>query len=439
MSDLSVQATLAGNAAALSRAEADAPSMTTLWWRLVPLMMAGLFLNVLDRYNIAFAALQMNGDLGLSNTSFGLGAGFLAVGMLIFGIPSTLLLQRIGARRWISVTLIAWGLCSAATAFVSNAQELCIVRLFLGMAEAGFVPGSVLYFSQWFPNEYRGRVLGTFIFVQPVALLVGGPLSGVLLSSGGAWNLAGWQWLFIVEALPTLLLAVLIYRFLPDSPAKAPWLRQPEKRWLEDRLAAERAQAPQPAASIRQGLHDRRVWVLAAVYLAFATSGAGPNMFLPLIIRSMGHSVKMTGVVFLVPTLAAMVLLPFWGMWADRARRPGLVVATASGVIAAGLAGTAVLLPSSWSLVPLSIAMTGFYGFTPAFWTIPPTLLVGVGAATGIALISVVGNGGTLVGPSVLGWLLDTTGSYETGLLLLAAIAAGASAVMIAWALRRDQ
>ena len=157
------QATLPASFASDAPDARDAPSMSKLWWRIMPLMMAGLFLNVLDRYNISFAALRMNADLGLSNTVFGLGAGFLAVGMLIFGIPSTIVLHKVGARRWISVTLVIWGFCSAATAFVSNATELCIARLLLGAAEAGFVPGSILYFSQWFPTEYRGRVLGSFL------------------------------------------------------------------------------------------------------------------------------------------------------------------------------------------------------------------------------------------------------------------------------------
>ena len=408
------QATLPASFASDAPDARDAPSMSKLWWRIMPLMMAGLFLNVLDRYNISFAALRMNADLGLSNTVFGLGAGFLAVGMLIFGIPSTIVLHKVGARRWISVTLVIWGFCSAATAFVSNATELCIARLLLGAAEAGFVPGSILYFSQWFPTEYRGRVLGSFIFVQPVALLIGSPLSGFLLSHDGVGGLQGWQWLFIVEATPTLALAALVYFYLPDSLAKAKWLTLPEKKWLGRKLAAEKAQNAEPGISVKAGFRDRRIWILAGVYIAYAASGSAPS-------------------VFLLPTLAATVLLPMWGMWADRAPRRGLVVATASGLIAAGLIGTAMLLPSSWSLVPLSIAMIGFFGFTPAFWTIPPTLLTGVTAATGIALINVVGNSGTLVGPYFLGWLLDSTGSYATGLVSLAALAAIAAVVMLAW------
>jgi ACS family tartrate transporter-like MFS transporter len=406
-------------------------TMAQVWWHVVPIMAAALFCNVLDRINLGFAALQMNQALALTNALFGLGAGFFAVGICLFGIPSTLILHRLGARRWICVMLIVWGLCSAATAFVRNAPELLAVRLVLGMAEAGFVPGGILFLSYWFPSEYRGRALGSFIFMQPVAVIVGSPISGALLSHGGFFGLAGWQWLFIMESVPTLVLALLTFCFLTDRPSQADWLSATQKRWLAERLARETQQTASSRMSVRQTLTKGRIWALGVVYLAFAASGIGPNFFMPLIIRSIGFSLLTTGFVAAVPAIAGALTLPLWGLWADRLPQfREMIVAVAASVIAVGLLGAAALLPSPWAIVPLAVSMVGFFGFTPGFWSLPSAILTGASAAAGIAFINVLGNIGTITSPYLLGWMVDLTGSYKVGLVCLSVFAGVAAAIM---------
>lgn len=402
------------------------------WRRIVPLMSVVLFFCALDRVNIGFAALQMNAALGLSNTEFGTSVGVFAIGYALFGIPSTLLLQRMGARRWISLIMIAWGLCSAATAFVKSPGELMGARLLLGAAEAGFYPGMMLYLSCWFPSEYRGRVLGSFFMIQPLVMIIGGPISSALLSCDGLIGFAGWQWLLIIEALPTILLAPLVFCTLRDRPADALWLSPEEKEWLVRRLGSEQRhlEGLQGGSSVWRTFANRRVWVLATVYLAAGTSGIGTVFFLPLLVRSTGFSISDTGFVVAVPGIAAALMLPLWGVWTDRSRSREAVAAASCCAIAVGLLGAATLLPSPWAIVPMSVAMIGFFGFMPAFWTLPSAFLTGPSAATGIGLITVIGNLGTLSGPYLLGYTSDLTGAYGVGLVCLAMIAAAAAAIL---------
>jgi ACS family tartrate transporter-like MFS transporter len=404
--------------------ELERETMKKTAWRIVPLLALVLMFNYLDKVNLGFAAVTMNQALGLSKANFGAGAGFFAFGYALFAIPSTLMLHRWGARRWIGITMIAWGLCSAATAFVKHPQGLYVVRFFLGMAEAGFTPGAMLYFSYWFPNRYRGRVLGIFLLIYPLGLIVGGPASSGLFLLDGVAGLAGWQWLFLVEALPTLALSFLVFGFLIDRPADASWLSPMEKSWLNGVLTHEKKEAlGAKGESGWQSFKNKRVWMLAIVSLGLATSGIGPLFFLPLMIRSIGFSVIHTGLIVALPGIAAAVSLPLWGIWTDRAQRRETVVAAACLAIALGLAGSAVLLPSPWTILALSVAMVGFHGGLVSFWTLPTTFLVGASAATGIAFINIAGNLGTFTGPYLLGWLADQTQTYTLSLICLAAIA----------------
>jgi len=407
--------------------------MAKIWWRIVPLISAGLLLNLLDRTNIAFAGLQMNAALKLSNSAFGLVAGVFAVGVLLFGLPSTLLLERLGARRWIGTTLLAWGLFSGATAFARNLPELLLLRLLLGVAEAGFVPGIILYFSYWFPSAYRGRVLGAFIFMQPVALILGSPVCGALVAHG-LLGLAGWQFMFIAEALPTLLLSLAVYRLLPAQPAEARWIFPSESQWLQARLESERQADPpnEVGGAIRRVLRRPRVWLMAGVYLAIVTSGTGLIFFLPLIIRSMAFSIMQTGLVAPLPWVAGALAMPLWGLWADRMEDREIVVAVTTALLALGLLLTAMLLPSRWAIAPFTVAVVGLCGFLPTFWTVPYRILTGGIAAAGIGFINVIGNSGNFFGPYLLGWLTDATGGYSGGLVGMAAFAALGTILVLA-------
>jgi ACS family tartrate transporter-like MFS transporter len=388
-----------------------------VWRRIVPLLSLALLCAYLDRVNIGFAALQMNEALGLTNTTFGFAAGVFAVGYALFAIPSTLMLHRFGARRWIAFIAIVWGLCSAATAFVSTAPELFVVRFLLGAAEAGFAPGAILCFTIWFPSAYRGRVLASFLLISPLGFLLGGPLSSLLLSLDGLHGVAGWQWLFVVEAAPTLLLALALLRWLPDAPSRVSWLSAEEKTWLEGTLAEERraiTKARPDAGSVRGAFLDARVWLLVAVNLAAGTAGVGATMFLPLIVQSMGFSAWEAGFVVTLPALAGGASLLIWGVVSDRANNRSLVIAIACAVLASGLLASALFLPSAWAIAALCLAMAGYNGAVVALWTLPNTFLTGAGAAVGVSIVNIASHLGAFTGAH----------SYAMGIVGLAASAA---------------
>jgi MFS transporter, ACS family, tartrate transporter len=398
-----------------------------VWRRIVPLLALALLCAYLDRVNIGFAALQMNEDLGLTNTTFGFAAGVFAIGYALFAIPSALMLHRFGARRWLAFIAVVWGVCSAATAFVSSAPALYVVRFLLGAAEAGFAPGAILCFTIWFPSAYRGRVLASFLLISPLGFLLGGPLSSVLLSFDGLYGFAGWQWLFVVEAAPTLLLAIALLRWLPDAPARVGWLKDEEKAWLEGTLAAERqaiTKARPDAGTVRGAFADLRVWLLVAVNLAAGTAGIGATMFLPLIVQSMGFSTWDAGFVVTLPALAGGASLLVWGILSDRAGNRSLVIAIACTMLASALLAAAFLLPSAWAIAALCLAMAGYNGAVVALWTLPNAFLTGAGAAVGVAIVNIAGHLGAFTGPVLLGAIADGAHSYATGLIGLAASAA---------------
>lgn len=417
--------------AAAENGEPDSASIegrivSKIWWRIVPLVSAGFLFNVIDRINIAFAGLEMKGALALSDAAFGFCAGVYAIGMLVCGLPSTLLVERLGARVWMSIILAAWGLCSAATAFTHGFTELIIVRLLLGAAEAGFLPGAILYFSYWFPSARRGRVLSAFVFTQPVALILGGPICGALVAHG-KFGLAGWQLMFLVEALPTLLLALAFYLFLPSTPNDALWLAPSERAWLERELARDGREDTADGAgrgNIRRTLGMPQVWIMAAAYFSFTAAGVGLIFFTPLVLRQMAFSILQTGFVASAPAIAGALVMPLWGLWADRIESREIVVASAAATLAVGLLATALLLPSRAAIVPLSFAMAGMFGVLSTFWTLPYRVLTRTTIAAGVGFINVTGNLGNLAGPYVLGWLTDKTAGYGGGLGGMAGAAA---------------
>ena len=404
------------------------------WWRIVPLLALALLFNYLDKVNIGFAALTMNRDLGLTRGQFGAGAGFFAFGYALAAIPSTVMLHRLGARRWLSYIMVAWALCSAATAWVESVWQLLLVRFLLGAAEAGFTPGCLIYFSCWFPARYRGRILGSFLLVYPLVLLVGGPAASGLLSIDGWLGLHGWQWLFIVEAIPSMALAGVVYWLLPDAPDKVSWLTAPQVEWLQAQLAAESsAVLKRPAfAQSRSPWRQRAVWTLAIANIAISTAGVGLVIFLPLILQSLGFSLAGAGWMVAVAGLAAGLCLPLWGAWSDRARQRKHVVAGACLLLSAGLLASALPVGGYWTVAALCAAMVGFNGCLVSFWTLPYSVVTGASAAVGIAMINVLGNLGTFTGPYALGWLSDQTQSFATGLTCLGAVSAVAAVLLLA-------
>ncbi|MGZ5875180.1 MAG: MFS transporter [Bradyrhizobium sp.] len=391
-------------------------------WRLLPLVALAYCIAYIDRSNISFAALTMNPDLGFSAYIYGWGAGIFFFGYFLFEIPSNLILEKVGARVWIARIMITWGIISALTAFVTGPTSFLIIRFLLGAAEAGFFPGMILYFTYWFPSQYRGRVISTLFIAQPVANAVASIVSAAILGMDGMLGIKGWQWIFIIEALPAVLLGLVIFRVMTDKPARADWLAADEKTWLQERIDEENRQVEKAGRlKLRQALPDPRVVALSAIYLMSVTANYGIVFFMPQIIKGIGLTNMMTGLASSIPYIIGIIGLIAWGWSSDRnkERRWHLIVASTVGAL--GLAFAAWSGASYWALLGMSAATVGIYGSRAAFWPMPSIFLTGTAAAGAIAMINATGNLGGYFGPFIVGWIKDSTNSFEAGLYFLAA------------------
>src|SRR5215470_1459197 len=412
----------------MSSAEVPAVERRTIAkvsWRLLPLIVLLYCVAYIDRTNISFAALTMNKDLGLTAYVYGLGAGIFFFSYFLFEIPSNLILERFGARLWIARIMITWGLISALTAFATGPTSFLVFRFLLGAAEAGFFPGMILYFTYWYPSVYRGRVISTLFIAQPIANALAAIISGAILDNvHGFLGLKGWQWVFILEALPAILLAFVVLKMMTDRPAVATWLAEDERNWLEGRLNEERHKIDSVRRlSLWQALADRRVFALSMIYFMSVTANYGIVFFMPQIVKGMNLSNQMTGLVTAVPYIIGTIGLLAWGYSSDRfrERRWHLIVASllaGAGLVFAGLFGS-----SYWALAGMAAATTGIYGSRASFWPMPSMFLTGTAAAGAIALINATGNLGGYVGPFVVGWIKDSTNSFQAGLYFLAGCA----------------
>ncbi len=392
--------------------------------RLIPLMMVLYIVSFLDRVNVGFAALTMNADLGFSPEIFGWGAGVFFIGYFLFEVPSNLALEKVGARVWICRIMVTWGLISAATAFVGTATQFVVLRFLLGAAEAGFLPGMILYLGYWFPLSVRAHYIALFMAAVPIASAVGSPISALILDmTHGAHGLAGWQWLFIIEGLPACALGLVVLALLPDGPQAASWLTDAEKAAITARLAADQAdQAAVARHALWPALRDARVLLLGVIYLGIVVGLYGVGLWLPQIIQSLGYTTREIGLILIVPyALSALAMIAF-GRSSDRTGERILHVAGgallgAVGVLASVYAGSQIL-----AIAAIALACIGIYGALGPFWTVPPLFLRGTAAAAGIALINSIGNLGGFIGPYLVGWIKQTTGRFEAGFEVLAAI-----------------
>jgi len=405
-------------------------------WRLLPLVVVAYLVAYIDRTNIAVAALTMNKDLGFSASLYGIGAGIFFIGYALFEVPSNMVLEKVGARMWIARIMITWGIVSGLMATVIGPISFLSLRFLLGVAEAGFLPGMILYFTYWFPARYRGRVISTLFIAVPVANAAASAISGAILEMDGILGLKGWQWVFIIEAIPAVLLAFVVLRYMTDRPAVANWLDADEKEWLESELRAERAKVD-AAGKLRvlQVLTDPRVLALSAIYFFSATANYGITFFLPQIVKGLGHSNLMTGFLSAIPYTVGVLGLLAFGYSSDRfmERRRHLIAAASlggCGFLLAAWAGN-----SYWALAAMCIATMGTYGSRPTMWPMPSQFLTGASAAVGIALINSIGNLGGYVGPFVVGWIKDSTKSFEMGVYFLAGCAF--SSALIAYFAKR--
>ncbi|MEI9886624.1 MAG: MFS transporter [Rhizomicrobium sp.] len=386
-------------------------------WRLIPFMVLLYVVAYLDRVNVGFAALTMNKDLGLTAEIFGFGSGIFFFGYFLFEVPSNVIMEKVGARIWICRIMLTWGVVSMATAFATGPLSFYVLRFLLGLAEAGFFPGMVLYLTYWFPSGVRARLIALFLAAVPLANVVGAPTSSFLLGMEGVFKLHGWQWLFLLEGLPSVLLGVLVLFRLPNGPEDAQWLDDEERGVITAALAAEPVHAH---TKLLPMLRDPRVWLLAIPDFGIVLALYGVNIWLPQIVKEMGFTTIETGFIGAAPYLAAMFAMVAWGLSSDARRERVWHVASASLVGAAGLVGAALFHAPLAVLLSLAVAVCGTYAALAVFWTLPPSFLGGTAAAGGIALINSISNLGGFFGPAIMGWLKQHTGSFSAGMGVLA-------------------
>jgi len=389
-------------------------------WHLIPFMGLLYILAFLDRVNIGFAALTMNADLAFSASVFGNGAGIFFLGYVFFEVPSNLMLHKVGARRWIARIMICWGVLSAGMAFIRTPLNYYTMRFLLGVAEAGFFPGMILYLTYWFPSQQRTRILGSFLVALPLASVIGAPVSTFLLDLK-VGSLHGWQWLFLLEGIPAAVVGFVVLCILSDRPDSAIWLNADEKRVLIELLARDQvAQSPQ-SRTASQALKNPRVWQFGLVYFALLIGLYGLNLWLPQIIQNLGALThREIGVLTLLPNLLAAAAMNGWARHSGAKNERRWHFAVPALMAALGLATASQLSPPFVVFVALTLGAVGIYATLPIFWTLPAELFQGAAAAAGYALINAIGNVGGYLGPSLMGYFKDTLGNYSVGLGMLA-------------------
>jgi MFS transporter, ACS family, tartrate transporter len=386
--------------------------------RLIPFLFLLYIVAYLDRINLGFAALQMQKQLGFTDAVYGLGAGIFFAGYFLFQVPSNLILQRVGARRWIALLMITWGIISASMCLVVGPRSFYALRFLLGAAEAGFFPGVILYLKHWFPARARARTVARFMTAAPLSGVIGGPISGALLSlhDGG---LAGWQWMFLLEGIPAIFLGAAAWMYLVDGPSLASWLSAEQRHWLQETLLTEGAHAgPASESGAWVPFLSGRIWILAFVYFGLNTVSYGMSLWLPNLIKSLSRlSNFRIGVLSAVPYVIAAVVMVIVGLHSDRSgeRRWHTALPALAGATAIMLAAYTSSVSATIALV--SVAVLGVFSMVGPFWAMPTSLLSGTAAAAGIAMINSIGNLGGFFGPYLIGVVRTSTGQFKGGLL----------------------
>ena len=397
-------------------------TMRKVYLRLLPFAVLSYVLAYIDRINVSFAGLTMRGDLGMSAGTFGFAVGMFYWGYFIFEVPSNVILEKVGARIWIARIMITWGILAGLTAMVTGSTSFAIVRFLLGVAEAGFFPGIILYFTYWFPSHHHARIVSGFLVGLPVAVAIGAPISTGLLGLDGLFGLRGWQVMYIAEAIPTVVIGVITFFVLTDRPEQAKFLTTEERNWLVTTIAAERrATEAVRKFTLWQALYNPKVLLLALNYLGIVTASLGMLIFIPQMIKSLGDYSNMTvGWLTMIPYTCGAIAMVVWGRISDRMneRRWNLFIGCVFSTVGLVIAG--MTMGTWWALVGMSIAAMGFYGSKGPFFAMPPMFLSGAGLAAGIAWINSIGNLGGFFGPWYVGVMKDLTGSYAGGLYGLA-------------------
>jgi len=413
----------------------ESRTIAKITWRLLPFLCLLFIVNYLDRTNVAMAKLRMLSDLGLDDFTYGLGAGLFFIGYFLFEVPSNLILHRAGARRWIARIMISWGVCSAAMMLTRGAHSFYALRFLLGAAEAGFFPGIVYYLTNWVPARRRARILAIFLTATAVSGLVGNPLAGSLMKLDGCGGLRGWQWLFLLEGVPPVLLGagILLFNLLPDTPHLAAWLTDEQRRWIADELARDGTHPEiNHLADLRGAAADSRLWLLSVIYFFLIMGLYGFIYWVPTLVKLLsGDSDAQVGWLSAVPYLVATISMVLIGSHADRTGHPRRHAAACAVIGAVGLTAVAASHHILLGMAALCLAAIGIFGSLGPFWSIPTRYLRGTAAAGGIAVINSIGALAGFVAQYAMGWTKDATGTFTLGLLLVAAsLAIGAILIL---------
>lgn len=409
----------------------DAP-VRKAFWRLMPLLVICYFVAYLDRANVGFAAIHMSHDIGLTASTFGFGAGLFFLTYFLLEVPSNLLLARYGARRWIARIMFTWGVMSGAMAFVTNETGFYTLRLFLGAAEAGFFPGITYFVTLWFPAAYRARMMAFFLCAAPVSLSLGGPVSGLLLGLDGFLGVPGWRWMFIMEALPAIVLSLVVLRYLTDRPSDAAWLAPAEQADLSARLAIDAEQSSaREHHSLFQALFNARVLLFGVANFSIVVAAYGVSFFLPRIITEFGLSDLQTGFLSAVPYGLAAISLVWWGKRSDAKLERRYHTLVPIMLASMGLTAAALLTDPTARIIAFSCAAVGCWAAMPVFWSLCFSNIPAKNAAGAIAVINAIANLGGFTGPSLMGFFRDHTGGFAAGLLVLAGINLIAAAIVL--------
>ena len=399
--------------------ELEARVMRKISWRILPFVMLLYFISFLDRVNVGFAAFTMNKAIGLSPAAYGLGGGLFFIGYFLFEVPSNLILYRVGVRVWIARVMVTWGIVSACSAFVTGPHSFYALRFLLGVAEAGFFPGIILYLSLWFPARYRAIAAAAFMAAAPISTAIGSPISGALMELPRFAGLSNWQWLYLIEAAPAVVLGFIVLKFLTDKPEDANWLAAEEREWLVARLQSEQAVATRHGGgltSVWRTLCDLRVLTLSLIYLGTSAGLYTLGLWAPLLLRQYNFSSLETGWINALPSVVAVLGMTFWARHSDQTQERSWHVvipcaAACLGFIWAGSTHTAIGV-----ILALVVVNVGISAAKAPLWAMASTFLSGAGAAAGIAMINSIGNLGGFIGPYMIGWIKGKTGSYTGGL-----------------------
>jgi MFS family permease len=406
-------------------ASLEAVTMRRVSWRLLPFLLLAYLISYIDRVNIGFASLQMNKAVGIDAKAYGLGAGIFFIGYFIFEVPSNLALERFGARTWIARIMITWGMCSAAFALIGGPTSFLALRFLLGAAEAGFFPGVILYITYWYPAHYRAIIVGIFMVAIPVAGLIGSPVSGAILYMDGTLGLAGWQWIFLLEAAPAVLLGAAAFVWLTDRPEHASWLAPRQQQWLVAELEAERRRAPRISHdSVWRVLSNRYVLIMALVYSGATGASTALALWMPQLVKSFGLTNWQTGLLNAVPFGISAVCMILWGRSSDRGGERVWHNALPLAWMVLAMIATFLAIGSLWAMIPLlTLIAAGTYATKGPFWALSSEWLGATSAAAGLAQINALGNLAGFVFNYLIGWIQAETGSFPLALMPIAAVA----------------